>query len=825
MSQGPYHIIPIGILLILTYLGSLLAVRVQLVEQARHRRFWNLVLLVFFFSAALLGIFLAIKVNYKLNIPWIDPVMQWHVDLGIGLALVAVFHFTWHLGYYLKALTRRPVIRREAPVTPFLEFSTPQIKVLFALLGFITMITQLVLLREYIKSLHGNELVIGIFLAIWMVLTAAGARAGSGYRARIKGPLLLKILLMLAAFPLIIYLLLIGLTRLVLLPGIIPGILSSISYMALIIPFTLVSGFLFAYLSRSVRRDRVDATFYMLDSLGSLIGGILFGLVLVFLLSNIQVILLLFLVAAVMLALLFNYPAKKSGKVITLFTGLGIFGLFMVPGIRNSLENLRFKGEVILDTKDTPHGNLTFTEREGQVTGYLDMNPVVTSYDPARCEEQVHYAALQHPAPASFLLIGGGLSGLQAEVEKYDPVTFDYCEANRWMYRMGHKYLPVSENHHFIDMDGRTWLMKADTVHYDVIISAAGEPLTIGWNRYFTLEFFRLARLRLSPGGIFSLQLPAGGTYVNEMGSEQLGITYRTLKEVFDYVIVVPGYATYFIASDSPLSLDYPSLLAEKKIPTTYVNADYLDLSRLTFDSDQIMERIAQKQARINTDFWPGLFYKSLAGWNLKTGGHRLVYIGLIGLLLFMLLLFSYTRQKTGMFVAGFTGAGMQILLIMVMQSLYGFAYLVTPLMITLFMGGLVTGTLVWQRIWNEPSLLKTTGLLWIMALLGAAAVILLKTEQIFFHRWSGMFLLGALNFLPGVIVGSVYGLLLALSRAEAAAGIGRLYSADLAGAALGTMIPPLFLVPLIGVSNTLILFCGFNIAAGLYLQTGRGNR
>jgi predicted membrane-bound spermidine synthase len=87
------------------------------------------------------------------------------------------------------------------------------------------------------------------------------------------------------------------------------------------------------------------------------------------------------------------------------------------------------------------------------------------------------------------------------------------------------------------------------------------------------------------------------------------------------------------------------------------------------------------------------------------------------------------------------------------------------------------------------------------------------------------MFLLGALNFLPGVIVGSVYGLLLALSRAEAAAGIGRLYSADLAGAALGTMIPPLFLVPLIGVSNTLILFCGFNIAAGLYLQTGRGNR
>jgi len=172
------------------------------------------------------------------------------------------------------------------------------------------------------------------------------------------------------------------------------------------------------------------------------------------------------------------------------------------------------------------------------------------------------------------------------------------------------------------------------------------------------------------------------------------------------------------------------------------------------------------------------------------------------------------------MFVAGFTGAGMQILLIMVMQSFYGFAYLVTPLMITLFMGGLVAGTRVWRIVWRDPSLFKTTGLMWIMALLSAAAVVLLKTEQLFIRQWTGMIILGILNFLPGLIVGSVYGLLLALTSKEAPAAAGRLYSADLAGAAMGSLIPPLFLVPLIGVSNTFILFCGFNVAAGLYLQS-----
>ena len=824
MSQGPYHIIPIGLLLILCYLFSLLSVRMQILEQARHRRFWNILLLLFFFSVSLLGLFLAIKANYKLNIPWIDPVMRWHVDTGVGLAVVAVFHFTWHLRYYGKAISRRTVIPSEDTMSPFLEFSTRQITILFAMLGFITMITQLVLLKEYIKSLHGNELVIGIFLAVWMILTAMGARAGSVYRARIYGPTLMRILLLLAGFPMFIYLLLIWLIRLVVLPGIIPGILASVSYMSLIIPFTLVSGFLFAYLSRSVKRDRADVTYYMLDSLGSLMGGVVFGLLLVFLLSNIQVIVLLFLFAVVMVIAFFNYPENTAGKVIFLVTGIVISGILMIPGVRNSVESMRFRGEVILETKDTPHGNLTFAERDGQVTGYLDMNPVITSYDPARCEEQVHYPALQHPAPTSFLLIGGDLAGMYDEVEKYHPKTVDYCEANRWMYRLEKKYLPLPEHHRFIDMDGRSWLMKEDTMRYDVIISGAGEPLTIGWNRYFTLEFFRQAKSRLSEGGIFSLHLPAGGTYVNELGSDQLAITYCTLKKVFRNVTVVPGYATYFLASDHPLSLDYPTLLEEKKIPTTYVHPDYLDLTRLTFDSDMIMERIEGTDARINTDFWPGLFYKSLSGWNLKTDNKNLVYIGLTGLLLFLLLLFSYSRQKTGMFVAGFTGAGMQILLILVMQSLYGFAYLVTPLMITLFMGGLVTGTAACKIIWRDPALSKTTGLIWIMALLSAAAVILMKTEQIFSHRWSGMIVLSLLNFLPGVIVGSVYGILLALSRNEAAASIGKLYSADLAGAALGTMIPPLFLVPLIGVSNTFILFCGFNVAAGLYIQT-RGSK
>ncbi|MEN8157606.1 MAG: hypothetical protein ABFS10_11705 [Bacteroidota bacterium] len=817
--RGPYHMIPIGILLILIYLGSLLSVRLQLLELTRHKRIWNLLLLVFFLSVSLLGLFLAIRVNYKLNIPWVDQVMQWHVELGAGMTFVAIFHLTWHLGYYRKALSERGEVREKVQLAPFLEYNPLQVRTLFLLLGFITMITQLVLIREYIKTLHGNELVIGLFLAIWMVVTAAGAGAGARYGAKMTGPTLLKSMLLLAGFPLVIYLLLVIITRLILPPGFVPGILSSLSMMLLIFPFTLGSGFLFSYFARAVKGVKVDAKFYMLDSLGALAGGLLFGLFLVFFLNNLQVIVLLLLVTTIALVLIFKYPVSRTMRTILIGSGTILLGISLLNEVTNGIESLRFKGETVLESKDTPHGNLSFTEREGLITGYLDRNPVVSSYEPAVCEEQVHYPSLQHPDPTSFLLIGGGLSGLDAEISKYRPSTFYYCESNRWMYRMGQRHMPASGKHRYIDVDGRSWLAADDTTRYDVIISTAGEPLTLGWNRYFTIEFFRLAASRLNPGGIFSLQLPAGGSYVSETGSKQLGITYKTLKRVFDHVTIVPGYATYFLASDRPLSLDIPGLLEKRSIPTTYVHPHYIDASRLLFESDILIERVADYNGRINSDLHPVLFFKSIVSWNLQTDGNRLIFIFLLSLLILLLLLISYSRNNTSMFVAGFTGAGMQIVLIMVMQSFYGFAYLVTPLMITLFMGGLVAGTVLWRVVWKEPSVTKNTGLMWIMALVGAVAVILLKNESVFSERWIGMAVLGGLNLISGLLVGSVYGMVLARSTADVASGAGKLYSADLAGAAMGSLIPPLFLVPLIGVSNTFILFCGINVAAGLYIS------
>jgi predicted membrane-bound spermidine synthase len=823
MNPGPYHLIPIGILLILIYLGSFFSVRLLLLDPSRHRRFWNLILLLFFISSALLGLFLSIKVNYKLNIPSIDRIMQWHVDLGIGLAFVAVFHLTWHLGYYKKmlSLARATKMERADNLRSYLDFTPRQTDLLFALIGFFAMVTQMVLLREYLKTLHGNELVISLFLASWMVLTAAGARAGTLYRARIGTSTLMGLILLLAALPVLVLLSLIGITRLILLPGFVPGILSSWVHMTLIVPVTLLSGFLFSYLIRAIRHDRTGTRFYMLDSMGSLTGGLLFGLGLVFFLNNIQVAALLFILTASILALFFHYPARILPRLSILFTGSLVLGVLLIPGTTPWLEGIRFRGERILDTRDTPYGNLTFSDRQGLITGYLDRNPVISSHETTVCEERVHYPSLQRPGPASFLLLGGGVTGVAEEILKYNPETFDYCEPNRWFYSLEKTYLPSGSSPRYVKKDARSWMSGTGRPDYDVVISAAGEPLTLGWNRFFTEEFFRLVKGCLTPGGIFSFHLPAAGSYINETGSNQLGIAYHTLIKVFPHVILVPGQSTYFVASDMPLSLDFPSLLIQSGIPTSYVHSDYIDASRLAFESDLLLERIPEEPVRINRDLWPVLFFSSLTAWDLKTGDNKLIYIALVSLFIFLLLLFTYSRPQAAMFVTGFSGAGMQLLFIMAMQSYYGFAYLATPLMFSLFMGGIVTGTLARRPEWRLPSISRSTMLMGIMALVGAAAVVLLNQEPLFARQWSGMLLFGTLNFLPGLVVGSVYRVLLTHHEKERNQHAGVLFSADLAGAALGSLVPPLFLLPLIGVSNTIILLIAINVAVGLYVQTG----
>jgi spermidine synthase len=823
MSGEAYHLIPLGLVILFFYALSLVLVHAGVIPRRQNRRIWNFLLLFFFVSTAILGLILAVKVNYKLDIAWVEEALQWHVDCGIGFSMVAIFHLLWNLRYYTRRQGQDPDFAADLEtVTGTRLFSTAgRERLYFFLLGFISMMAQLVLLREYIKSFHGNELVIGIFLAIWMVLTALGSQAGNYYRLALSPKKIYGLLVLLGALPILIHILLILEKRFFFLPGYQPGVLEmTMSMLVLTVLFTGISGFLFGYASKTSGLLKSRSSAYRLDALGSLAGGFLFSLVLVHLFNNLQQLTFLFLCSFLLVMKIFHYPEQKVMRWIIALSGLVLFALSLVPGTINKVEGLRYRQEKILKIRDTPHGNLTFTSRNDQVTGYMDGNPVLSAADLTRAEESVHFPALQHPGPKSFLIIGGGLTGHLNEVEKYQPETIDYCEADPWIYRLGRLYFPETESNNlrFIPKDGRSWLMKSGDRRYDVVISTAGDPLTIGWNRYFTLEFYDLVKRHLHPDGIFCMKLSSGGNYVNNEGSALLGINYHTLNQVFSHVLLVPGTSTYFIASEQPLSLDISALLDRHPVSTTYVHPDYLNAMQLAFDSEQLSERIRNEEPHINRDLRPTLFFASLTSLQSRMGRHALGITGILSAITFLLLWFLYNPVKSSMYVSGFTGAGLQMVLIVAMQSFYGFAYLVAPLMITVFMGGIVLGTLCWQSIWKKPSAQGLTGLLGLMALLSVMGFFLLKMEAPFQSGLPGQLILGLLNLITGSLVGAVFGLAVHLNEKSSPYNPGILYSADLTGAALGTILPVVFLLPLIGVMNTFILFGIINVLTALRL-------
>jgi predicted membrane-bound spermidine synthase len=212
------------------------------------------------------------------------------------------------------------------------------------------------------------------------------------------------------------------------------------------------------------------------------------------------------------------------------------------------------------------------------------------------------------------------------------------------------------------------------------------------------------------------------------------------------------------------------------------------------------------------------LFFYSLMGLESRIGQHSMSITGIISSILFLLLWLLYPPAKSAMYITGFTGAGIQILLIMVMQSFYGYAYMVAPIMITIFMGGIVTGTLAGRRLWHKPTMLHLTGLVGMMAFVSAMGFLVLGTEALFVAGITGQVILGVLNFIPGMIVGALFAIAVRLNGNSDRYNAGMLYSADLTGAALGTLLPVLFLFPLIGVLNTFILFSGINLAMALWL-------
>ena len=177
----PYGLIPICIAVLLLYAVSWGMVRLDVFRKVFHRKIWNYLLLLTFLISGLLGIILAVQVNYKLNIPGIEKILKWHVDFGIAMVIAAIIHIIWHFSYFTSFFTIKHSIPQSTKKIKTADSGNEVLQnkklIITALFvaGFTGILSQLLVLRELLNIFQGNELVIGIIFSIWMLLTSAGS--------------------------------------------------------------------------------------------------------------------------------------------------------------------------------------------------------------------------------------------------------------------------------------------------------------------------------------------------------------------------------------------------------------------------------------------------------------------------------------------------------------------------------------------------------------------------------------------------------------------------------------------------------------------------
>ena len=680
------------------------------------------------------------------------------------------------------------------------------------MLGFTSVVTQVIGLREVLAGFYGNELVIGIFFAAWMLLTATGALLGWKIERSFNRffPVLAQVVLGILPF---LTILAFRLLRPIVFPvGTMIGfgglILASF---ILLTPYCLYSGFLFTRYAAMLSQEEGDnriAHSYGVEAIGSVVGGALFSLFAVFFLKTFQSIFLLMLLNF-MVAWVGRQHRSVLSYLIFILTVAVIVGATSLFQTDESTMASWYPGQEMLFYKDTPYGNLIITKQANQINIFENNTLLASTHDAVTAEENVHYAMLQHRNPKNVLLVSGGLTGAIDEILKYDIDRIDYVEINPWLIEIG-KFIIPSLAHpkvSIIEGDARIAVKRLDR-RYDVVLLILPEPTTAMINRYYTVEFYTDCKQIMRAGAVLSTSLLASVDYYGLEARKINSTAVNTLRSVFANVQVITGLKNYWIASDDSLSRNIAALASQRNIPTVYVNGNYLDDVQMSQRSDEILHSVQSSLGR-NRDFNPICYVRQIMYW-LSYYNISLEIITIVFLLLVFGVIAWLQPVNIGMFTTGFASTSAEFLLIIVFQIIYGYVYQITGVLITLFMAGLAFGAFLRRRLIPHPT---SNHYILFQSLIGVCVLffplIFAGFKAIVVHEFIVQAGFYVATFVVAALSGCMFALATELGSTIVARTAGERYGIDLLGAALGAFLCASVFIPLAGIAMTCYIVGG----------------
>jgi spermidine synthase len=614
-----------------------------------------------------------------------------------------------------------------------------------ALCGFSAVVGQIVLMRELIQVFNGNEIALGILLATWLLWTAAGSGLSSAVGLGRNRPRLAVAALecvLAASLPATIWALRGAKVLFQTVPGELVGPVPMLfTSLVCLSVFCAASGAVFVAAARMAEAESglspraAASSAYLLEAAGSALGGILASVVLLRFCDAFQIAAIAGLLnLCVAIALLLRL---RRAPLVLLACAAALAAvpllIWVAPRCDAAARARLWRGFNVVAARETIYGNLTVTET-GPIRSIYENGAILANApDPAAAEEAVDYALLEHAAPRRVLLIGGGVNGGVAEALKHPTVaSLDYVELDPALIGMARRFFSSQTADfdsdprvHLHLVDGRRYLTETKE-KFDVIIVDVPDPQTAQLNRFYTAEFYRLARAHLEPGGLLAAELRSSEETISPDLAEFLRSIRRTLGEVFPYQAAIPGETIHFFGAIEPgvLTRDPQVLVArlrERRLATQYVREYFIPYRMMPDRMDQVETELAPAATTpVNRDFapiayafdvvlWSAQFKSGYADWfraaehvafGRVAGALAIALLLCVGLMAFLPGRERRERAAAGSCVAatGFTLMALQIFLLLGFQAVYGYVYTELATLIGLFMAGIALGSWLAMR-------------------------------------------------------------------------------------------------------------------------------
>lgn len=744
------------------------------------------------------------------------------------------------------------------------------------LIGFTSTIAQILLMRELAVVFYGNELSFGVILASWLFWTGMGSSFLGCLADRLRNPIQLFVIIQLF-LPLVIFaeIFLVRNIRSILgvehgvLIGFIPMLLSCF---LVLLPLCVIAGFLFTLGCKVYTEAKKEVApqvgyVYIYDGLGDILGGIVFTYLLVYFFHSFETLSYLFILDLVVtLLILYHLPKQiilKSINILLLvLVTLSIF--FNQPDFLHQLsKKLQWKGYNLVETKDSIYGNIAIIREENQYSFYESGLPVFTVPDKVSCEQLIHFPMVMHPDPKHILIIGGGLAGGLTEILKHPETIVHYVELDPMIIDLAKKYLPKEDLQSLKKcrvhlMDGRLFVKRTDE-KFDLIMVNLPDPATAQLNRFYTGEFFKEIKNILKTDGVFSIGVTSDENYLGEELKNFNGCVYKTLKEVFEEVTIVPGVHLLFFASPKEGGLTYDTDVLSQRfmvrgIKTTYVDKYYFPYRLLPDRIAFVKGEIEKYKGPANTDFYPICYFYDLVLWSTQFSTSLRIFfnwfakINLFWIFSLLMVLvigqilickkrpqFARNSIPIAIMTTGYAGLSLEIILIFGFQVLYGYIYHRIGMIVASFMLGLVIGTL-WMnqrltKIDDKQGIQTLTRIefsIFMYSLILPLIFLLLSNLRTQAGIFIGVELLfPILTIITGIFVGLEFPLANKLYISDfhkVGKTAGLIYGFDLFGACLGGLLSTILFIPILGIFQTCVI-CGLLNLASFILVLRLGGR